>query len=172
MSSRVGTVLWNPAISQLHYGSAGEKYQIAVLEQYKVYVEIMDRVSARRMAVNTFFLTLNSAVIGIVGIFWKDRPVGSPWLLVPVLVLALGECFSWYRLISSYRDLNSAKYMVVAALEERLPARAFSKAEGDALGLMQSDWHRYKPVILWENLVPQMFGAAYIFGFVAAVLST
>ena len=31
-----------------------------VLEQYKLYVEMADRVSARRGVTNTFFLTLNS----------------------------------------------------------------------------------------------------------------
>jgi hypothetical protein len=34
-----------------------------VLEQYKLYVEMADRLSARRALANTFFLTVNTAVL-------------------------------------------------------------------------------------------------------------
>jgi len=33
-----------------------------VMDQYKLYVEMADRVSARRSLANTFFLTLNTAI--------------------------------------------------------------------------------------------------------------
>jgi hypothetical protein len=92
-------VLRNQAISRSNYEGAGEKYQAAVLEQYKIYVEIFDRVSARRLATNTFFLTLNSAVITVIGIFWKGGSVASPWLLLPALIIALGQCFAWHQLV-------------------------------------------------------------------------
>ena len=41
-------------------------YDAAVLEQYKLYVEMADRISARRGLTNTFFLTLNTTVVGLV----------------------------------------------------------------------------------------------------------
>jgi hypothetical protein len=40
------------------------------LEQYKIYVEMADRISARRGMTNTFFLTLNTAIFTAVGVFW------------------------------------------------------------------------------------------------------
>src|SRR6478672_372789 len=38
--------------------SRGPAYETAVLEQYKIYVEMADRISGRRSTANAFFLTL------------------------------------------------------------------------------------------------------------------
>ena len=45
-----------------------------LLEQYKLYVEMADRISQRRGAANTFFLTFNTAVVGALAGFYKDVP--------------------------------------------------------------------------------------------------
>ena len=50
---------WNNETTPAQYAGESEKYQAAVLEQYKLYVEMADRVSARRGLANTFLLTLN-----------------------------------------------------------------------------------------------------------------
>ena len=47
--------LWNTEINSAKYVGAEEKYRTAILEQYKIYVEMADRVSARRALANTFF---------------------------------------------------------------------------------------------------------------------
>ena len=79
--------LWNGHVDALSYDAHGEKYQSAILEQYKLYVEMADRVSARRALANTFFLTLNTAVFTAIGVSWKDPPKASPWLLAFPLVV-------------------------------------------------------------------------------------
>jgi hypothetical protein len=38
-----------------------EKYHSHLIEQYKLYVEMVDRLSARRVLVNNSFITLNGA---------------------------------------------------------------------------------------------------------------
>ena len=37
----------------------GEKYKEHLLEQYKLYVEMADRISGRRQTANSFFLSIN-----------------------------------------------------------------------------------------------------------------
>lgn len=140
-----------------------------ILEQYKIYVEMADRISARRGLTNTFFLTLNTAVLTAVGVAWAHPPhhVGY-WLAIPVVVL-LGECTSWFWLVRSYRQLNSAKYAVVGALETKLPASPYWKAEWTALGEGR-DRARYWPITHLEQGVPLLFAAAYLAGFLAVVL--
>jgi hypothetical protein len=49
--------LWNEAIGPTEYSQADERYHAAVLEQYKLCVEMADRVSTRRCRANTYFLT-------------------------------------------------------------------------------------------------------------------
>jgi hypothetical protein len=81
--------------------------EATALEQYKLYVEMADRVSARRSLANTFFLTLNTAVFTAIGLFWKDPPRASAWIgLLPTMVLVT-QCLVWYWIIRSYRQLNA-----------------------------------------------------------------
>src|SRR3989442_10768421 len=39
----------------------------AALEQYKLYVEMADRISARRQTANEFFLSVNTAIVALLG---------------------------------------------------------------------------------------------------------
>lgn len=111
-----------------------EAYQAALMDQYKLYVELTDRISVRRGLANTFFLTLHAAIFTLFGIFWKDRPQGlSPWFLLPFLAVVLGLCLAWFWLVRSYRQLNSGKFAVIGALEQRLPASLGGTASGRRL---------------------------------------
>ncbi len=141
-----------------------------LMDQYKLYVEMADRISARRSLANTFFLTLNTAVFAAVGLFWRDPPAAPPLLAVfPVAVLAL-QCLVWFWTIRSYRQLNAGKWAVVGALERRLPASPWWSAEWAALGRGE-DPARYWPLTHLEQWVPLLFALAYVGGFLALLLA-
>jgi hypothetical protein len=151
-------------------GEDGSGHHYLVLEQYKLYVEMADRVSARRGLTNTFFLTLNTAIFTVVGIAAQHSLAGHRWLLVvPWLVLVL-QCLTWFWLLRSYRQLNAAKYVVVGLLEEQLPASPYWRAEWTALG------EGTNPTLYWpmshiEQWVPALFAIAYTAGFISLLLS-
>ncbi|MEV6323668.1 hypothetical protein AB0M45_21110 [Nocardia sp. NPDC051787] len=148
----------------------GPTYDSAVLEQYRLYVEMADRISARRGLTNSFFVTLNTGIFTLVAAFGKTPPDNKEgWLAIP-LVAILGQCFAWFYLVRSYRLLNSAKYQVIGALEERLPASPFWRAEWWALG-EGKDRARYWPLTHIEQWIPILFGLAYLAGFLAIVLA-
>src|SRR4051794_1229045 len=138
------------------------------MEQYKVYVEMADRASNRRGLANTFFLTLNTAIFTVIGVAAARPPDISPWLLALPLVVALGECGAWWWLVRSYRQLNTAKFQVIAVLEERLPASPY-RAEWVALGEGE-DWRRYLPLTHLEQWIPVLFALVYVAGFTVAVV--
>jgi hypothetical protein len=166
----VRPTVWNPGIAVQDYAAAGENYQAAILEQYKIYVEMADRISARRGVTNTFFLTLNTLIFTIVGVFWQDRPTAAVgYLVIPLIVLLL-QCAAWFWLLRSYRQLNSAKYVVIGVLEERLPASPYWRAEWKALGEGR-DASRYWPLTHLEQWIPVSFGIAYAAGFVVAFVA-
>jgi hypothetical protein len=150
-------------------GADGVTYDAGLLEQYKLYVEMADRISARRGLANSFFLTLNTSVIALFAVF-KEIPPGPTalWLMIPAVAL-VGECFAWFYLVRSYRLLNDAKYRVVGALEKRLPASPFWRAEWWALG-EGHDRARYWPLSHIEQWIPILFALTYIGGVVAAAL--
>lgn len=162
--------LWNDHVGVKSYEDGGEKYQAAILEQYKHYVEMTDRVSNRRGLTNTFFLTLNTALFGVIGVFWKDQPRGSAWLLLFPLVIVLAQCAVWWQLIRSYQEISVARYMVISELEERLPAAIYGRAELAALAKMSSPYRFGSGrTINLEQWMPVLFGLVYLTGFVIAV---
>jgi drug/metabolite transporter (DMT)-like permease len=164
----VESTLW--AATPAEWEALPASYSAALLEQYKLYVEMADRVSARRSLTNTFFLTLNAAVFTLFGVFWQYRPqAGAGWLVFPVIGL-VGQCGSWYWLLRSYRQLNAAKYAVIGALETRLPTSMYWKAEWTALGEGR-DPQRYLPLTHLEQWIPLLFGAVYVIAFFTALLS-
>src|SRR5882724_11013931 len=90
-----------------------EKYQAHLLEQYKLYVEMADRVSQRRLTTNSYFLSINSALLAFVG-YIMSKPLNDVsaylWLVGGAgIVLSL----LWFNIITSYRDLNTAKFKIL-----------------------------------------------------------
>lgn len=161
--------LWSDSIDAATYEPPGEdRYRATILEQYRIYVEMADRISARRGLTNTFFLSLNTAIFALAGASWQGLVRAPSWLLVPPLVALLAECMSWYWLMRSYRQLNGAKYAVIGALEERLPASPYHRGEWAALGSGESK-ARYWPFTHVEQRIPIIFSLGYLGGFVAVV---
>lgn len=127
MIDAIKPALWNDAVNESDYADGSDKYQGAVLEQYKLYVEMADRVSSRRGLANTFFLTLNSGILTVLAVFWKDPPSASEWLLAfPLPVSSVnaspgtGSCVPtgsstapsgpwWERLRNAYQHTSSPR---------------------------------------------------------------
>ncbi len=89
----------------------GDQYHSHLIEQYKLYVQMADKISERRQSTNSFFLTVNTALIAFLGIVAEPN-VGSnpsvtanpplPWALV-ISAAGVILCYSWYRLVRSYK---------------------------------------------------------------------
>ena len=137
--------------------SYGERYAEHVLEIYKLYVEMADRISMRRQAANSFFLTINSAIVALVGyvntIAKSDKSASLFYILVAVAGMVLS--YLWYRLVLSYKQLNSGKFKVIHKIEAMLPIRPYD-TEWDALG-RGKDPNLYKPFTHIEIMVPWVF---------------
>ena len=99
-----------------------------MFEQYKLYVDMSDKISSRRLTANTFFLTLNSAILAFQSLITLS-------LIIALAGIALG--YMWYRLIQSYSQLNEAKFKVIHEIEKKLPYKLFD-AEWEALGRGQN----------------------------------
>lgn len=152
--------LWHAELTVSSYPDA--PFQRDLMEQYKTCLEMADRISARRGAANTFFLTFNTAIIGALGTFLGAFGMSVP---VPVTItfygVAIVFCLAWAALLRSYRNLNTAKFKVIGLLEERLPSSPFYLAEWQALG-SGKDWSKYIPLSLVEKTLPFVFVVAYI----------
>lgn len=139
--------------------AAGEHDSLHVLEQYKLCVEMADRVSQRRGAANTFFLTLHTAIVGVLAGFYEEVDEAA---IVAVFAAAIALCGVWALLLRSYRLLNRAKFDVIGLLEERLPASPLCRAEWQALGEGR-DLRRYVALGPVETIVPAVFALIYLY---------
>ena len=127
-----------------------------IFEQYKLYVEMADRVSQRRMSANTFFTTVNTLLFTVAAF------VGSKDLQWVIFVGVIGcvISFAWYFTLNSYRQLNSGKFTVINEIEKLLPLSGFSyEWEVLASGEKKS---KYWPLSHVEKIIPVIFFFAYI----------
>lgn len=137
---------------------AQEKYQAHLLEQYKLYVEMTDRVSQRRLTTNSYFLSINTALLAFIGYTTAKGRSDSLWLIgVAGIVLSL----LWFYIVTSYRDLNTAKFKIIHEIEKRLPLSLYA-AEWNAMGRGQVP-KLYRPLSHIERLVPWIFVVLYIY---------
>lgn len=121
-----------------------------LLEQYKTYVESADKISDRRINVNTFFITLNSALITVMTVFFSNT-----YLLL--LLAFLGIIFSilWFLNLKNYKQINSCKFDIIQQIEKYLPINLY-KTEWNILTKTKSN-KKYIPVSKLEMLLPFIF---------------
>jgi len=140
----------------------GENYGQHFLEQYKLYVEMADRISIRRENTNRLYIALLSALLAFfsltlrlnISIFVDLRATNSI-LFLSVSVLGIALCFLWYINIRSYRQLNTGKFKIILEMEKYLPFPCYGK-EWEILGegkesrkyLQLTRVEKYIPIIL------------------------
>lgn len=61
----------------------GTDYKHHILEQYKLYVEMSDRVSQRRASLNVFFISVNTFLITVVTFYNIPKTVDTERFLFP-----------------------------------------------------------------------------------------
>ena len=157
---------------KLRFGSPesyGGNYYDHLLEQYKLCVDMADRISQRRQNANAFGLSVNTALLGIVGLVAGRCTPGQLIGMVAAISLA-GTLMSygWYRLLRSYRDLNTVKFAVIHTIESRLPVAPYA-AEWAAAGEGKNP-KLYKPFSHIELRIPCLFALAYAGALVYSVL--
>lgn len=140
-------------LSETDYGAAYQEHLLAV---YQLYVQMADRISARRQAANSYFLTINTALIALVSyVQLACEAAGTAPFYWSIAVAGITLCYLWYRLIRSYNDLNSGKFKVIHEIERRLPIRPYD-AEWTALGRGKRP-DLYLPFTHIERFVPWVF---------------
>ena len=124
----------------------GEDFHAHLLEQYKLFVNTSLDVTTKRMEANKFHLTLNSVIFAIASYMTAINQY-----IIIILFSAVGILISfvWRRSISSFKELNTGKFVVIHGLEKYLPAKMFKWEEVRCLqkyhGLTSTE--KYYPII-------------------------
>ena len=145
----------------------GDLYRQHLFDQYRLVVEMADRLSARRMQANTFFLAVNTGLLTVLANLVKDGLISGIAGALP-LIAVLVLCYGWWRIVGSYRQLSSGKHAVILELETLLPAAPYA-AEWAVLGEGR-DPRRYLPLTRVETWVPRLFALLYLLLLLAVLL--
>ncbi len=102
-----------------HKKNYGRSFKADLLEQYKLYVQSADNVSARRVSSNRYLLTVNVAICALYGY------QGLTLSLIPITIVGMLLSYLTWRIIKSHLDLNSIKFKIIHELEQHFPVALY-----------------------------------------------
>ena len=139
----------------------GEKYPDHLLEQYKLYVEMADRVSQRREQSNRFYVTLVAAIVALLILAARLGVADGAWPVLFLISGLFGMALSvvWYGNIRSYRELNTAKFAIINELEKQLPTAGYAD-EWELLRPKEGP-PKYFQLSRIEQFVPALFALLF-----------
>lgn len=140
----------------------GEKFKEHLLEQYKLYVEMADRISSRRAQTNRFYISLLSGLFALLSIVIGSNILGEfqTIIFISVAILGFALCVLWDINIRSYRQLNSGKFKIIHEMEQYLPFPCYDK-EWEILG-KGKEAKTYLQLTRVEQYVPIILAIPYI----------
>jgi len=144
----------------------GEQFKEHLLEQYKLYVEMADRISDRRERTNRFYISLLSVLLALLSIVISGNILDNFQVVVfmTIGILGLVLCCLWNINIRSYRQLNSGKFKVIHEMEQLLPYPCYDK-EWEILG-KGKEAQKYLQLTRVEQWVPIILALPYLLLFI------
>ncbi len=138
----------------------GSDYKAHLFEQYKLYVDGVEKTSDRRQHANNYFITINTALISLIGLSFQIKIFENlVWIKSILALVGIIICVIFWFLIRSYKQLNTGKFAVIHEIEKHLPL-ALYKYEWEILG-EGKDNKKYYPFSHIELLIPWVFGIIY-----------
>ncbi len=143
--------------------------------QYKLYVEMADKLSARRNNSNLFYSSLLSGLLVILSLVFRENLLinitNYIFILLGVGIMGTVLCLSWFLNIRSYRQLNFAKFEVIHEMEQDLPYECYKK-EWDLINQEEDFKTRsYLRLTKIEQAVPIIFMILYSILIVFSIFS-
>lgn len=133
-----------------------------LLEQYKLYVQMADKISDRRADANKFFMSLLTGLIALLSVVIQFCGAAAlqQAILFIIGVVGILLCYTWHVTLRSYKQLNSGKFKVIHLLEQQLP---FSSYDVEWQFLERGENPQvYIPLTRVEQYIPKLFGILYV----------
>lgn len=135
-----------------------------VVKIYLALVEMADRVSQRRQAANSFYLSVNTALIGGAAFLTGSAENPSLWVLS---VAGIAICALWVRNVRSYKTLNAAKFEVIHDIETRLEIQPYTDEwtilDPANSGKRHTAFHNTEVLVPYVFIVVHLVQAGYSF---------
>ena len=132
-----------------------------LLEQWGKCVDMANSISDKRINSNGIFLALESALVALITFTFDAKSL---------ILSVLGICVSvyWYFSICAYKRLNSVKYEIINAIEDKLPVAPF-REEWERLKHKKKNGKIKVPSLSgYEKALPIIFGLIFLACIIAA----
>lgn len=141
------------------------------LDLYKVMVRSSENLVGRRQGVNTFFLTMNGALLTAYGLIVQASGAGALQAggIAALALAGIVLCLAWRSLIVSFGQLNRGKFRVINTIEKYLQVAIYA-AEWEALGRGE-DPRIYRSFTSREIWVPNLLAVIHGIVFIIAMLA-
>ena len=143
-----------------------DSFKSHLIEQYKLYVQSAENVSARRVQSSRYLLTLNAALVALYG--FQSAGFGQSYWALVVPVVGVLVSLLWYLIIKSHADLNRVKFDLIHEFERHLPAAMYQyewRLAEDGRG------KSYRAVTAIEKWIPILFAILHVVLGIFIVLS-
>ena len=105
---------------------------VAKFDEFEMFSEHVQRLSERRQSASQTYLTVNTAVFGVLAFLAKDagfRGWGLVAVCVPLFAVGIMACVIWHRIIVQFKAVIGWHYEQLRAMEDELAgsARIYSR---------------------------------------------
>ena len=129
----------------------------SLLTQYKLYVQMADKINQRREGANRFYVTIITSPGLVLLIATQINPNETLPMSMPIFIGVIGIMLSlfWYGSIDSYKEVSKIKLDVIIDIEKCLPHKGF-KIEKDKLTC-----RKQADTTIGEKAIPWLSAASY-----------
>ena len=133
--------------------SSGANYLLAT--QYSEYNKTLQLIQRNKSITNNIILIAN--MLSVVQMSRSHNHI--------IIIMMIGICIAWNKIINANRTTEIAKHRVIHALEHELPLKPFTK-----------EWHhipldRKDSIYAVEQIMPRFFITIYLLIIIAAILT-
>jgi hypothetical protein len=133
------------------------------LDQYKAYLEDLGNVGTRYTTANGFYLSVITALLGILALTKAGDIFEGPktYLGLSVSAFAVLVCLIWSRSIASYRKLFGIKFTILREMEQSghlFPIYSRENELRGKLSLLENE--RFIPLLLALPFLMTLIGLA------------
>ena len=96
-------------------------------DEFQVTLAHIEKMLDRRQSTTSFYLSVNSGILAVIGLMLKDSLLTGGWLAVSILLLlctGLIVCWIWRSLLRQYEILLDWWYARLRELEASIPGSA------------------------------------------------
>lgn len=144
-------------------------------EEYKLFSELVQRLSERRQTASQTYLAVNTAAFGVLAFLAKDAGFhgwGLVGVSVPLFLVGIIACVIWHKIVTHFREIIGWHYEQLRAMEEGLPgsARIYCK-EWERFYRAQTGRKGFSFSLL-ESWLPRLFVSLYAIYALGMVVAT